>query len=55
MKFAYMEVKMALVKLLTTFEILPSPHTPHFLEFSEGIVRTPKNNQINIMLKKRDC
>ena len=51
MKFALMEVKIALVKLLTTFEILSSQHTPDFLEFSEGVVRVPKNNQINLILK----
>ena len=52
MKFAFFEIKMALIKLLTNFEILPSPQTPDWLEFSEGIIRVPKNG-VQVVLKKR--
>ncbi len=52
MKFAQLELKVALVKLVTNFEVLPGPSTPHKLEFVEGITRTPKGG-VNVLLKKR--
>ena len=53
MKFAYLEMKMALVKLLINFDVLRSPKTPDFLEYSEGIVRAPKGG-LHVALKKRN-
>jgi hypothetical protein len=52
MKFALVEMKLALVNLLRNFEILPSPNTPKTLELVEGIVRSPKNG-VPVMFKKR--
>jgi hypothetical protein len=53
MKFAMVEMKLALVKLLQRYEIHPSENTPLKLETVEGIVRAPKNG-VNILFKKRD-
>ena len=52
MKFALLELKIALVDLLLNFDILPSKNTPKKLEFVEGTVRVPRNG-INVILKKR--
>jgi hypothetical protein len=52
MKFALIELKIGLVKLLLKFEILPGKNTSSKLEYSEGTVRVPKNG-INVILKKR--
>jgi len=53
LKFAMIEIKFALFKLLRTFEILPSKNTPECLEFVEGTVRVPING-INVQLKRRN-
>ena len=53
MKFANFELKMALVKLISNFEILKSEATPDFLEFTEGGIRRPKNG-VSVLLKKRN-
>ena len=50
MKFALIEMKLALVKLLLNFEILPSNDSK--MEYLDGIVRTPKNG-VNVILRKR--
>jgi hypothetical protein len=52
MKFAMIELKMALVKLLQRFEINASENTPEKLEFIEGIVRSSKN-PIRVIFKRR--
>jgi hypothetical protein len=53
MKFAYMELKIGLVKMLQKFQILPSSQTPKKLEVNEGVaVRVPQNG-INVIFKKR--
>jgi cytochrome P450 len=52
MKFAMVEMKLALVKLLRKFEVHPSEETPERLEFVEGLVRTPKYG-VPVKLKKR--
>lgn len=52
MKFALLELKIALVRLLKNYEILPGPNTPDKLEFDEGSVRIPKNG-VNAIFKKR--
>jgi hypothetical protein len=43
---------MALVKILRNFEIKKGPKTCDNLEFTEGIVRSPKHG-INVVLMKR--
>lgn len=53
MKFALIEMKIALVKMLLKFEIIPGKNTPEKLDFVEGIVRQPKNG-INVIFKKRE-
>ena len=54
MKFAYLEFKIALVRILMNFEILPSKTMLENdkLEFVEGVVRKPKNG-VNVCLKRR--
>jgi cytochrome P450 len=53
MKFALIEVKLSLVKLLSKFEIVKSEHTPTKLEFEEGpAIRRPKHG-IPVIFKKR--
>ena len=52
MKFAYLEAKIALVRILKNFEILPSKNFPDKLEFVEGIVRKPKDG-VKISLLRR--
>jgi len=49
---ALLELKIALIKLISTYEIESTENTPKNLEFNEGIVRTPKDG-INVILKKR--
>ena len=51
MKFALIELKIALVKLLQEFSIHPTKNTK-ILEFVEGTVRVPKHG-IHICLNKR--
>jgi cytochrome P450 len=53
MKFALIELKIALVKLIMNFEILPSDNIPNELELIEGIIRKPKNGVV-VRLKKRN-
>ena len=53
MKFAIIELKMALVKLLTNYEIKPGAGLPDRLEYHEGIVRTPKDG-INVVFVGRE-
>jgi len=52
MKFAILELKIALCKLLTTYEIKPTENTPDHLDYNEGIVRTPKDG-VHVVFKKR--
>ena len=52
MKFALVEIKIALVNILRQFQVLPSANTPEKLEFIEGIVRSPKHG-IKVQFKKR--
>ena len=52
MKFALVEMKLALVKLLLNFEIHPSKDMPQHVKSIEGIVTTPEHG-VKIVLKKR--
>ena len=52
MKFALVEMKLALVNLILNFEVHPSASTPKKLELIEGIVRSPMNG-VPIKLKTR--
>lgn len=53
MRYALMEMKMALAKVLLKFDVLPTENTPTNLTYIEGTVRRPKNI-IPIKLKKRN-
>nr|UOU03273.1 cytochrome P450 3045C1-1 [Brachionus rubens] len=53
MKFALIELKIALCKLLLNFEIFPSNNFVNKLEFIETVVRRPKNG-VKVLLKKRN-
>ena len=52
MKFALVEMKLALVKLLLKFEFHPTENTPVVLKTYEGIVTQPE--EFPILLKKRE-
>ncbi len=53
MKFALLEIKIALVKILSKFEVQKGPKTPEKIEYIEnGIVRGPKHG-IHLVFKKR--
>lgn len=52
MKFALVEMKLAIVKLLLKYEIHPTENTPKKLEIVETIVRTPKNG-VKVLFRKR--
>lgn len=52
MKFALVEMKIALVNILKNYEMHPSPNTPTKLRLIEGIVRQPRDG-IPILFKKR--
>ena len=53
MKFAFLELKIGLVKLLLNYEIAASENTPDKLEFDEGSVRVPKHG-VKVIFKKRN-
>lgn len=42
MKFAIIEIKMAMIKLLRSYEVHACDKTPKHLELIEGVVRVPK-------------
>lgn len=52
MKFALIELKLALIKILKTYEMLPTPDTPDKLDYAEGFVRSAKQ-KISVIFKKR--
>jgi hypothetical protein len=52
MKFALLEAKVALVKILKNFKIYSTENTS--LAYVEGVVRSPKNG-VKILIKKRNC
>jgi hypothetical protein len=51
MKFALLEAKVALIKILKNFKIYSTENTS--LSFVEGVVRSPKNG-IKVLIKKRN-
>ena len=53
MRFALLEIKLTLVKVLRKFNVFPSENTPKTLSFVEGIVRRPKNG-ISVTFGKRN-
>jgi len=53
MKFALVELKVALTKIISQYEVLPTEKTPIKLEFIEGTVRSPKNG-VYVSFRKRN-
>jgi len=54
MKFALMEIKMALIRLVSHFEILKNENTPDCLEFVGDLISNlSAKNGINVVLKRR--
>nr|UOU03264.1 cytochrome P450 3045C7 [Brachionus rubens] len=53
MKFALIELKIALVKLLLNFEFLKTTTQNNKLEIEEGLVRYPKNG-VQVLLRRRN-
>lgn len=52
MRYALIEMKLALSKVLLKFNVHATPNTPLTLQYIEGTVRRPKN-KIYIKLEKR--
>lgn len=52
MKFALIELKLVLVKILRTYEMLPTLNTPDRLDYIEGFVRLP-SKPISVIFQKR--
>ena len=52
MRFALIELKLAICKLIQNFEIKPNRYTPRKLEFIEYFLRVPKNG-VNVTLERR--
>ena len=52
MRFALIEIKIAVVKILQMFEVAACSRTAEKLDFIEGIVRSPKQDII-VQLKRR--
>lgn len=52
MKFALIELKMAICKILINFIVEPGKDFPYQLEIIEGVVRSPKSD-INVVMKER--
>ena len=53
MRFAQIEIKMALAKILAKYDVINCEQTPEVLQFSEGVVKRPKDG-IPVMFKKRE-
>ena len=52
MKFALIQIKLALVNILQKFEVQRTINTPEKLEFVEGILRSPMHD-IPILFKRK--
>jgi cytochrome P450 len=52
MRFALVEIKLILAKILSKYDVLPSVHTTREILFAEGVVRRPRDG-IPVMIKKR--
>jgi hypothetical protein len=52
MKFAMIELKLSLIKILKAYELLPTQNIPDKLDYIEGFVRLP-NKPISVIFKKR--
>ncbi len=53
MRFALIEMKLTLVKILGKYNVKSTPNTPRELKYVEGTVRRPKT-KIPIILEKRN-
>lgn len=53
MKFALLQIKLVLIKILKTYELEVTDSTPKYLEFVEGILKTSKHD-VPILFKPRN-
>lgn len=53
MRFALLEIKLTLVKILKKFDVLPGKNFSSELEIKEGVTRRPRNG-ISVMFRKRE-
>jgi hypothetical protein len=53
MRFALVEMKLTLVKLLLKYDVKSTPNTPSKLNYVEGTVRRPKTS-IPVLFTKRE-
>ena len=53
MRFALLEVKLALIKILIKFDVLPGPNTPQRMEFIEGFTFRQPSTMVPVLLRKR--
>jgi hypothetical protein len=53
MKFALVELKVALTKIISQYEVIPTERTPMKLDFAEGTLRSPKNG-VYVSFRKRN-
>jgi hypothetical protein len=53
MRFALLEIKLTLVKILKNYLVLPSDLTPKKLEFKETIVVRRPIHEMHVVFKKR--
>lgn len=53
MKFALLEMKITLAKILKSFDVLPGKNFTEDLVLSEGVTRKPKYG-IDVIFKKRE-
>jgi hypothetical protein len=54
MRFALLEIKLTLTKLLKKYSIVPSENTNKKFEFKEGIAFRRPAEAIRVMFKKRE-
>ena len=52
MRFALLELKLTLIKLLLRYDVIATENTEKLIEFEEGIVRRPKNG-VKVLFRKR--
>ena len=53
MKFALLEIKLALTKLLMKYDVLPSPNMPKKLAFEEGLAIRRAKGGIPVIFRQR--
>lgn len=52
MRFALLELKLTLAKLLLIYDVVATENTEKHMQYEEGIVRRPKNG-VKVLFRKR--